>query len=50
MARRDDKSHIVEENTDGSYGCTECSWETKGTDSAARDAGKRHENNTFGMG
>lgn len=50
MAKRADQSHIVEEQGDGSYKCTEGDWETKGTDSEARDNGKRHENNTFGMG
>lgn len=48
MATRADGSHIVRERPNGSYKCSECSWETRGTDSDARDAARRHENNTFG--
>lgn len=50
MAKRDDQSHIVEEQNDGSYKCTEGDWETKNSDTEASFAAKRHENNTFGMG
>jgi hypothetical protein len=50
MAKRNDQSHIVEEQNDGSYKCTEGDWETKNSDTQARDAARRHENDTFGMG
>ena len=51
MAKRDDQSHIVEEKADGSgYKCTEGDWGNSAPDSDGRDNGKRHENNTFGMG
>lgn len=46
--KRSDGSHITRERPNGSYECTECSWSTPNSDSHARDAAKRHENNTFG--
>lgn len=57
MATRKDGSHIVVEKSDTpgqrnvpGYRCTEGDWENNTSDSDGRDAARRHEQRTFGMG